>query len=381
MTRQRPTSADVAREAGVSRTTVSFVLSGRTDVRISPRTRQRVLEAARRLGYHPHAPAQQLAGAASRTLGLVVRQDPEQVAVDALLPATLQGLTSAAQGAGYRVLVEALGGSDDGYGALLRSGRVDGLIVSGPRSTDDQLRCLHDEGYPIVLQGHLPGSGLPSVDVDNRLGARRAVDHLLELGHRVIGLITNAPLEYTAAAERLDGYRTALEEAGLTFDPTLVAEGAFVPESGRQAILTLLARRPDCTAVFVASDVVALGALGGARSVGRRIPEDLSLVGFDDIPLAAFFDPPLTTLRIPAFELGHTAGRTLLDRLHGRPVEPRVLLATELVVRGSAVPLSSGRRAPPGVPVPSGLPPDDGGPPTGGAARSRQERTRSPGGG
>lgn len=333
MNPRRPTSADVAALAGVSRTTVSFVLNGR-DVRISPDTRERVLEAARRLGYHPHASARQLAGGASRTIGLVLRRSPEHVGGDPFLAETLRGLAAAARSRGFRVIVETLDPGNGPYADLLRSGTTDGLVLSGPRTDDQQLAGLARDGFPVVLQGSLPGIELPSVDVDNRAGAQRAVEHLLDLGHRRIGCITNAPLAYTAARERLEGYKDALRGAGIARDPDLIAEGEFDAASGHRAMRTLL-RRADPQAVFVASDVVAFGAIGALRKAHKRVPDDVSVVGFDDIPLAAFFDPPLTTVRLPAYELGHAVGVALLGRIANEPVPTRTLLGTELIVRAS----------------------------------------------
>jgi DNA-binding LacI/PurR family transcriptional regulator len=333
---RRPTSADVAARAGVSRTTVSFVLNGR-DGAISPATRQRVIDAASQLGYHPHAPARQLAGGSSQTIGLVLCQSPEQVAGDALLADTLRGMTAAARLAGFRVIVEAVEPKGGRYADLLRSGRTDGLVVSGPRVDDPELRGIVSDRFPVVLQGSLPGLDVTSVDVDNRAGARGAVEHLISLGHRRIGCITNAPLAYTAASERLDGYRAALREANIEPSPDWIVEAAFDAQSGHRAMARLLAAG-EFDAVFVASDVVAFGAIGALRAAGRRVPDDISIVGFDDIPLAAFLDPPLTTVRLPAYELGHAAGTALVDRI-GHPGPPRrTLLATELVVRSSTGP-------------------------------------------
>ena len=336
---RRPTSADVATEAGVSRTTVSFVLNERTDVKIPDETRRRVLEAAARIGYHPHAPARQLAGGRSHILALVLRQTPEQVAGDAILAETLRGFAAAARSGGFRVMVEPLPqeGPDATYAGLLRAQHADGLVVSGPRVDDPSLLELVRDGFPVVLQGSLPDVEVTSVDVDNVAGARGAVEHLLSLGHRRIACITNAPLVYTAAQERLDGYLDALRAAGIDPSPDWIAAADFDAPSGHAAMVELLARsRFD--AVFVASDVVALGAIGALRDAGRRVPDDCSVVGFDDIPLAAYFDPPLTTVRLPAFELGQAAGRALLERIAGRPVPARALLPTELIVRASTAP-------------------------------------------
>ena len=340
--RRRPTSADVATEAGVSRTTVSFVLNGRTDVKIPTETRTRVLDAAERLGYHPHAPARQLAGGRSHVLALVLRQTPEQIASDAILAETLRGLATAARGSGFRVLVEPLApdGPDPSYAGLLRAQHADGLVISGPRTDDPQLEALVRDGFPVVLQGALPGLDVTSVDVDNVAGAQRAVDHLVAIGHRRIACITNAPLVYTAAQERLEGYRRALAEAGIRVDEQLIEPAEFDAPSGHAAMARLL-ERAAFDAVFVASDVVALGAIAALRDAGRRVPDDVSVVGFDDIPLAAYYDPPLTTVRLPASELGQAAGRALLERIADPTAAPsRTLLPTELIVRASTAPPS-----------------------------------------
>ena len=334
--RRRPTSADVARLAGVSRTTVSFVLNDHPTAQISQATRERVLAAALDLGYIPNASARRLAVGASLVLGLVLRQRPEQVAVDALLPETLRGLADAAREAGYRVLVEPLPPGDHSYATLLRAHHVDGLVVSGPRADDRALADLQADGFPLVLQGSLPDVPIPSVDVDNVSGARLAVDHLLSMGHRRIACVTNAPLAYTAAQERLQGYRSALEAAGIPYQEELVTHADFDAASGHAAMDRLIRRGCSFTAVFAASDVVALGVIGAARAHRIAVPGQLAIVGFDDIPLAAHFDPPLTTVHLPAYELGFSVGRALIDRIAGRPVPARSVLETQLVVRGSA---------------------------------------------
>jgi LacI family transcriptional regulator len=338
MAHRRATSSDVARLAGVSRTTVSFVLNDRRDVVISEATREKVLAAARALGYAAHGPARQLAGGASHTLGLVLCQSPEQVAVDALLPETLRGLSTAARGAGFRVLVESLPHARDGYADLLHSRQVDGLVVSGPRADDLTLMDRHAAELPIILQGTLPGSPLPSVDIDNAGEAQAAVAHLVGLGHERIACITNAPLAYTAAADRVAGYHAALVAAHLEAPAELLAEGEFDAASGHRAMAELLRRDAGFTAVFVASDVVAMGAIAALREAGLEVPRDVSVVGFDDIPLAGFFDPPLTTVALPAYDLGFSAGQILIERVRGRAVASRTVLKAELAVRGSTAP-------------------------------------------
>ena len=198
-------------------------------------------------------------------------------------------------------------------------------------------RPVLDDGPPYASADSLFALAIPapSVDVDNRAAARSAVEHLLGLGHRRIACITNAPLAYTAAADRLAGYRDALDAAGIPADEGLVEEGAFDAGSGHAAMARLLARAGDVTACFIASDVVAFGALRAVREAGLRVPADVSVVGFDDIPLARHFDPPLTTVRLPAHALGAAAGHALIARLGGQPVVERTLLPTELIVRES----------------------------------------------
>lgn len=341
--RRGVTSADVARVAGVSRTTVSFVLNQVPHVKISPATRARVHAAATALDYHPSGPARQLVRGASMTLALVLRQHPEKVAADALLPETLRGLASAVRPAGYRVLVEALPPDDEGsYASLLRARHADGLIVSGPRHDDGAVVGLSRDGFPVVLQGSLPGSDLPAVDIDNRAAARKAVEHLIALGHRRIACITEAPLGYTASEARVAGYHDALAAAGLDADPALQEEGDFDAASGHAAMGRLLDRGGDFSAVFVASDVVAVGAVSAAREAGRLVPDDLSVVGFDDIPVAAYLDPPLTTVHLPAHELGRQAGQMLIALIEGVRLEGPAILEADLVVRGSTAPPRAG---------------------------------------
>ena len=338
MPRFGPTQRQIADEAGVSRTTVSLVLNDVPDVRISAETRQRILQVARRLNYYPDAAARTLVSGRTHTIGFVLCQSTDRVFTDAFLPEVLRGVGDAVQENGFRVLVHSVEdvSAPEAYIGLVREKQTDGIILSGPRSDDQQLPRLKDEGFPVVLLGQLPGSGIPFVDVDNVGAARQAVEHLVGLGHQRIGMITNAPLEYTAARDRLAGYRQALEEAGLSFDEGLVCYGNFREESGRVAMKQLLDRPESPTAVFVASDLVAFGALVAIKERGLTIPDDVALVGFDDVRLAHYVDPPLTTMRLPAYDLGYRAAMLLTQLINGEPVEVQeILLQTRLVVRQS----------------------------------------------
>ena len=190
---------------------------------------------------------------------------------------------------------------------------------------------------PTVVMGEIEGSNLYSVDVDNHLAAKQAVQYLLELGHTEIACITNAPPSYAAAPDRVRGYRDALLNSGITPNEDLIRYADFDPQSGYEQMNSLLQNDKKFTAVFVASDNVAMGAKSALREAGLRIPEDISLVGFDDIPWAQYADPPLTTVRIDAQDLARKACLVLMDLLQGK--EPKVkqqVIETHLVVRKSS---------------------------------------------
>ncbi len=325
--------------AGVSRTTVSFVLNQLEGVSISENTRQRVFEAARSLNYHPNSAGRKLVSGKSDTLGLVLCQSPEQVFADAFLPQVILGVEQAAMQQNFHVLLKPVEPDDaEGYSRLINENHVDGIILSGPRQDDTEIINLHQKGVPVILLGQMPDSDLPFVDVNATSGAETAINHLIELGHRHIGMITNAPLTYTSAQQRRTGYRQALQKANLKSEDGLIKEGNYTPASGYHAMIDLLKELPRPTAVFIASDVVTMGAILAVKRAGLQIPEDIAIVGFDDIPLAEYFDPPLTTVRLPAFGLGWTAGERLIRLTREEGLDQNgILLDSELIIRESTV--------------------------------------------
>ena len=338
MRNRRATSHDVARSAGVSQGTVSVVLNDVAKARVSEATRQRVRAAAQRLDYHPNAAGRSLVRQRTGLLGLILRQGPDRLSANAFLPTVIDGFTAVAGAADFRLLIEPIDEliRPDAYLALAREAHVDGIVLAGARSDDDQLRRLHTSDFPIVLWGQLSGSHLPFVDVHNAAAARTAVEHLIELGHRRIGCITNGPLAYTASAARLQGYQSALESHGLSVDHHLIRIGDFSGRSGYVAMRSLLTSIDRPGAVFVGSDEVALGALRAIRELGLRIPDDVAVVGFDDLPVSELVSPSLSTMRVPARELGAAAARMLIQRIESDIPPPPVLLETELVVRESS---------------------------------------------
>jgi LacI family transcriptional regulator, galactose operon repressor len=339
MSKKRSTSFDVGRMAGVSRTTVSLVLNNVQGVSISEETRQRVKDAARKLNYHPDAAGRKLVSGRSYNLGFLLRQSHEQIFADAFLPQVLLGVEQAVTTQGFQVLLKSLEPDDNtGYMRLINENHVDGIILSGPRRDDTEIIRLQREGFPIMLMGQLPGGGIPFVDIDAVAGAVCAVQHLIGLGHRRIAMITNASLEYTSAQQRYSGYLKALQEAGIDPDAAHMREGNYTPASGYAAMDEILRGASLPTAVFVASDVVALGAIHAIKRKGLRIPEDLAVVGFDDIPLAEYFDPPLTTLRLPAYGLGWAAGERLVRLVKAEGLDVQAaLLESDLITRQSSV--------------------------------------------
>lgn len=338
MPSRRVTSKEVAELAGVSRTTVSLVLNNAPGVQISEDTRKRVLESARSLGYVPNAAARALASRRSHIIGLVLTRDPHHIASDAFLNQILNGLISSVHQNDMRLLIDIVETKHQkkAYLELIRAKRIDGIILSGPRFDDEALMELEKDGFPTVLMGQLPGSNFHSVDVDNRAAAFQAVNHLIEHGHRRIACLTNASLNYTAAADRLVGYRQALDAAGIPYDESLIRYGDFDPQSGYLQMKSLLEQKSDFTAAFVASDVVTLGVMAAIRQAGRSIPQDIALVSFDDVPQARYLDPPLTTIRLPAYELACKAFEILISLIQGKtPTTKQVLLETNLVERFS----------------------------------------------
>jgi DNA-binding LacI/PurR family transcriptional regulator len=337
LARRQARSQDVAKLAGVSRTTVSFVLNDVPGMKISEETRMRVLEAARELDYYPTAAARSLASGKTQRIGLILGEGQRRLSADAFLPTFLQGVTASVHHRGYFLMIYLSEDvpSHEAYTRLIREQQVDGLILSGPRSDDPLLEKLADESFPLILHGQVHGYRFPNVDVDNKAGGYMATSHLIALGHRRIGFISNAPLSYAGTQERCAGWQQALKEHGIPVDDCLLRTAAFLPEAGHAAMEELLRLSDRPTAVFVASDVVALGAISAIHRAGLRIPEDIAIVGFDDVFFAAQVHPPLTTIRVPAYGLGWTAAETLIALIEGDDEVSSVTLETELVIRDS----------------------------------------------
>jgi len=208
-------------------------------------------------------------------------------------------------------------------------------VLIDAQTDDPAIRRLARDDFPVVTLGY-QFPEFCSVDVDNRSSGRLATEYLIGKGHKRLSCITNFASRPTLINERLEGYKEALSQANLTVDPTFIADGFYSPESGVAAMEQLLAQPVPPEAVFVTSDVVAFGAVQAIHTRGLRIPEDIAIVGFDDVPLASYCIPPLTTVRMPAVEMGRRAGKLLAERIAGTVHERHITLETELVIRTSA---------------------------------------------
>lgn len=329
------TILDVAREAGVSPTTVSRVLNSRDHVRLDKRTR--VLSAVTRLGYVVNQQARSLAGGRSQVIGLLVHE----VGV-AYTGEIVRGIEEELAAAQYELMLYTTHRrktKESIYVATLTRGMTDGLLLLLPLNSQAYLETLRQERFPYVVidyQGFDDFS--PTVIARNWQAAFEATAYLIKLGHRRIGFIAGSP-ELSSAIQRLGGYRAALEAHGISYDPDLVAGGDFQQAGGYQAASQLLDLADRPTAIFAANDMSAFGAMDAVRNRGLIIPDDISILGFDDIPPAAAVRPALTTVRQPLTEMGRIATRMLLEYI-GDPTLPtrRIELETELVIRESCCP-------------------------------------------
>ncbi len=336
MTR-RITSCDIARAARVSQTTVSFVLNNTEGTSISAQTRARVLSTARALGYVPNSAARTLGSGKSRTLGLVLAHG-DLMSFDAFAPPLMFAISRVCNARGYKLLVDAVapGAKRDAYFDLTRSKSIDALIVLNSNLEDEALIRLIESNFPVILFGSVGHPNENSICPNTWQAAERATQHLIELGHRRIAHITYAPARYVGSTERLKAYQRALDRAKLTLDDKLVAFGDFSMESGYLAMREILRRGKPPTAVFAGNDTIPVGAIAALREANLSIPGDVAVVGFDDLPIAAYTSPKLTTVTTQAAVQGEQAALAAIDLLNGQRIGRRDCnLSLELIVRDS----------------------------------------------
>lgn len=334
------TLEQIAKLAGVSRSTVSRVVNNQSNV--DDATRARVWQVIREHDFHPNSAARALASRRSEIVGLIIPQALNAVFADPYFPTLIQGISAACDERDYYLMLSFVTqGSGETFRRIIRGGHLAGLIIASALAEDEFVARLDAEEFPYVLIGRSPHPTTAlSVDADNVHGATLAVQHLVALGYTRLATITG-PLGMTAAIDRRDGFIAAVRAASLDVPTAYVQEGDWSEPSGQRAMAALLQLATPPRAVFVASDAMAVGALKAIRAAGLRVPDDVALVGFDDVPLASAVEPPLTTVRQPIDRLGHLAASLLFDRLAavtaGTAVAPaqHVVLPTELIVRAS----------------------------------------------
>jgi LacI family transcriptional regulator len=330
---RRTTLAAIAAQAGVSLPTVSKVVNGRQDV--APATRARVEQL---LDQHHYSRSGLRRHRRSGLIDLVFNMLDSPWAVE-----ILRGIEEWGSRNETAVAVSSVRHGDDrpaSWTSALASHHTDGVILVTTRTTEGQLGQLRSAGIPLVVidPANTPPPDIPSVGATNWAGGLAATEHLLSLGHRRVAAITG-PVDYLCSLARVDGYRSALERAGVTFDQALVRYGDFHHEGGFARAVELLELPDPPTAIFAGSDQQAFGVYEAARQHGLRIPENLSVVGFDDLPVARWASPPLTTVRQPLAEMGGAAAQMLGELIGGIPLRSnRMELSTPLIIRESAAP-------------------------------------------
>jgi DNA-binding LacI/PurR family transcriptional regulator len=337
---RRVTSKQVAEHAGVSQTTVSFVLNNVEDANISEETKARVLRSARELNYIPDVAAQSLARGRSNNIAFVIARPHAQVFIDEYVPNLLTGMTSVARQNGFRIMVE-LTERDEVTETcinLLGSNEAAGILVNlnSPSITDiPQLAAITADHLPIVSLGNVHPD-VYSVEVNKLGGVRTMLRHLLSLGHQRIACISYAPLGNKHADERVQVVREVLAKTNCPMDEALIGYGAYDPSTGYEVMRKLLKVSPPPTALFGLNDMMAIGATRAIQEFGLRVPQDIAVVGFDDVRVAQFMTPPLTTMNEPDIDHGRLAAESLMALIRGEtPSQRHIQLETRLVVRES----------------------------------------------
>ncbi|MET0929976.1 MAG: LacI family DNA-binding transcriptional regulator [Aeromicrobium sp.] len=331
----QPTLEQVAARAGVGRGTVSRVINGSPQV--SDRTRELVMRAVQELGYVPNQAARALVTRRTGTIALVIAESEERIFGEPFFAGVVRGISAALNEASRQLVLSLVHSTDQAerLGAYLTRQHVDGVLLLSLHDNEPFPVDLDARRLPVVVGGRSEQWTGSFVDVDNVDGARQAVSHLVATGRRTIATISG-PGAMASGRDRLDGYVAAMADAGLPVDPDLVVEGDFSEQSGWTGMEALLARRPDIDAVFAASDLMAMGALRSLRGHGRRVPEDVGVIGFDGTTASETTDPPLSTVRQPLVQLGRRMAEMLLRHVDaGEPVPEHSVLPVELIVRQS----------------------------------------------
>ncbi len=341
------TLEDIAKQVGVSRSTVSRVVNNHPNV--SPDVRKRVQKAIHSTGFHPNAAARSLASQRSHVIGLVLPRSASSFFTDPYFPQLTQGIAYGCNNSDLTLSLFLVGNKEDEEKItprISRRGLLDGVLIQSGEPEDKIIEHLTRSSIPSVNLGRPhEASGISYIDVDNVDAAYKATRHLISLGHTRIGTITGG-MHSTVSIDRRDGYVKALRGAGLDVDESLIAEGNFSEISGYIGMKKILLGNPQ--AVFTASDIMAVGAIRAIQEAGLRVPEDIAIVGFDDLPMQHLTKILLTTIRQPIMKFGVKAVELLLDLIeNGNEPARRVFMDTELIIRescGAKIPKTEGAR-------------------------------------
>jgi len=329
----RKTIEHIAQLAKVSKATVSRVLNN--SPKVTEETREKVMKVIKESGYYPSAMARRLTTNKAETIGLIIPSPQDKTFGNPFYTEILRGFTHQAKIEGYDLLLF-INEHQFNYSKLFHDRRVDGLLLVGIKRNDKGITQLSKNKFPYILTGKIDYKEANYVDAENRRGAYQAVSHLINLGHKRIAYIGGS-FEFVFNQERFEGYLSALRDHNLEYGKELTMESISTQESGYEAMRKILKSSSIPTAVFAANDLDAIGAMKAIKDKGLRIPEDISLIGFDDIQLASYTEPSLTTVRQPIYEMGITAISLLVRLIEEKEKRPsRVELPTQLIIRESS---------------------------------------------
>lgn len=331
------TIKDVARLAGVDPSTVSRVIAD--NPRISARTKEKVLKVMEELEFHPNAIARSLASRSTTTIGVIMPHSTDQVFVNPFFTEVMRGVGASTLKRGYNVLFSTGSSSEEEYKAtsrLVNEKRVDGLILLTSRIGDKTVDSLVKHKFPFVVVGKpSKNADVSWVDNDNLEACYNATEYLIKLGHRRIGFI-GGEFSYVFMGERFKGYKKALDAYGIKFDRELLSMGDFVEAGGYNAAERLMEQENKPTAIVAADDLMAFGAVRAVKARGFAVPEEVSVIGFNDTPLASYTDPPLSSMQIFVYDLGYNASETLISQLQEKGGHKKhIIIPTRLIIRKS----------------------------------------------
>ena len=331
------TIKEVAKLAGVSPSTVSRVISDSS--RISDETKKVVRKAMGELGYHPNAIARSLVNRSTNTIGIVMPQSPQSALLNPFFPQALSGITAAAHEADYCILLST-GSSEEeqekSIKDIIMGGRVDGVILMYSSADNGTLEIIKEMKMPAIIIGKpIDTEGILYVDNDNVDASYRVTKRLLEKGHKKVAFMSGS-FRYVVSLDRLDGYRNALMHSGLELDRNYITEGEFLKDSGYENMKKLLELKEIPTALVVTDDVMAFGAIDAIKHAGLRIPEDIEIVSFNNVPIAEFCNPSLTSVDIDAYSLGYESSKLIIEKIKGKAEKDKVIVPTHIVYRDSS---------------------------------------------